>query len=64
MFVEDNSLVVDFTINNKVRLDGEESGNGAGVGDVDNECTELEMVNKRNKDGVRCTVDKRYGDAL
>ena len=51
-FVEDNPLVVDLTIDNKVRLDGKGNGNGAGVGDVDNEYTELETVNKRNKEGV------------
>ena len=53
MFVEDDPLVVDLTIDNKLGLDGEGNGKGTGVGcvgDADYEYTDLEMADKRNEE--------------
>ena len=48
MFVEDDPLVVDLTIDNELGLDGEGNSNSVGV---DGEFTELEMVDKLNRKG-------------
>ena len=64
MFVEDDPLVVDLTIDNKLGLDGEGNGKGTGVGCVGMQIMSTQIWKWPTNATRNGNGDKWDGDAL